>query len=187
MNRSPLGMGIGFSVAERGAVPRVRPRSSPEGARPSSPSSPRVDLSRSRWFPSRKNDALGALPSLKDRTILVLDDDPDALELLHMILESCGAKVLAASTAMHARGYLLTVTPDLIVCDLALPREDGPAFMRTVRASSNPALARVPAVAVTAFYEDYPPTRALEFAAYFQKPIDIDALARTIASLLPPR
>ena len=103
-----------------------------------------------------------------------------------MILESCGAKVLAAASAMHARGYLMTVTPHLIVCDLALPREDGPSFMRSVRASANAAVARVPAIAVTAFYEDYPPTRALEFSAYFQKPIDIDALTRTIGSLLPP-
>jgi hypothetical protein len=46
------------------------------------------------------------------------------LELLHTVLESCGAKVLGASTTLHARGYLLTVTPDMIVCDLALPRED---------------------------------------------------------------
>ena len=113
-----------------------------------------------------------------------MDDDPDALDLMHLILESCGARVLAASTAMHARGYLQTITPDLIVCDLALPREDGPSFVQTVRRSVNPALARVPAVAITAFYEDYPPTRALEFAAYFQKPIDIDALTQTVAAIL---
>lgn len=167
----------------------VRPgvRSAPSPAEkhpPPSVSATPVDLARSRWFPSRKTDPIGTLPSLTGRTILVVDDDPDALELLHMILESCGAKVLAASTSMHARGYLVTATPDLIVCDLALPREDGPSFIRSVRSSSNPALARVPAVAVTAFYEDYPPTQAVEFAAYFQKPIDIDALTRTIASLL---
>ena len=146
-----------------------------------------VEIAQSRWFPSRKNDAMGDLPNLKGRTILVVDDDPDALELMHMILESCGANVLAASTTLHARGFLLTARPDLIVCDLALPREDGPSFMRSVRAAADPVLARVPAIAVTAFYEDYPPTRALEFAAYFQKPIDIDALTRTIASLLPPQ
>src|SRR5688572_11520865 len=168
-------------AAHRPAVPRARP--SRAETRPPSPSSS-SDLSRSRWFPSRKTEPAGALPSLRGRTILVVDDDPDALELLHMILESCGARVLAASTTMHARGYLLNVTPDLILCDLALPREDGPAFMRSVRESSNQTLARVPAVAVTAFYEDYPPTLALEFAAYFQKPIDIDTLTRTIASLL---
>jgi CheY-like chemotaxis protein len=180
-------MGTSFVAAERRGSPNVRPKPSWPEVAPSSPSAPPINLSRSRWFPSRKSDALRPLPSLKDRTILVVDDDPDALELLHMILESCGAKVLAASSTVHARGYLMTVTPDLIVCDLALPREDGPSFMHSVRTSPNPVLARVPAVAVTAFYEDYPPTRAVEFAAYFQKPVDIDALTRTIASLLPPR
>jgi diguanylate cyclase len=173
-------------VAESRPLPRIRPAPSRAEEGASLSSAIPVEVARSRWFPSRKNDPLGSLPSLRDRTILVVDDDPDALELLHMILESCGAKVLAAASTLHARGYLLTAAPDLIVCDLALPREDGPAFMRSVRAAANPAIARVPAIAVTAFYEDYPPTRALEFAAYFQKPIDIDALTRTIASLLSP-
>jgi CheY-like chemotaxis protein len=178
-------MWISPIAAERPAAPR--PRLAPSRVDPQPLSSVPAELSRLRWFPSRRTDPAASLPDLKGRTILVVDDDPDALELLHMILESCGAKVLAASTTLHARGYLLTVTPDLFVCDLALPREDGPAFIRSVRASSNPALARVPAVAITAFYEDYPPTNALEFAAYFQKPIDIDALTRTIAALLTPQ
>jgi CheY-like chemotaxis protein len=180
-------MSMVLVMAGRPAASSVRPEPVRTEARPVTSPTPPTEVSRSRWFPSRQGEELSTLPSLKGRTILVVDDDPDALELLHMILESCGAKVLAASTTLHARGYLLTVTPDLIVCDLALPREDGPAFMRSVRAAANPALARIPAIAVTAFYEDYPPTRALEFAAYFQKPIDIDTLTRTIASLLPPR
>ena len=172
------------TAVDRPTTPRVRPSPPSTEGRP--PASGGVELSRSRWFPSRKTDPSGTLPNLKGRTILVIDDDPDALELLHMILEACGARVQTASTTMHARGYLLATVPDLIVCDLALPREDGPAFMRSERGSSNPVQARVPAVAVTAFYEDYPPAQALEFAAYFQKPIDIDALTRTIAALLTP-
>lgn len=167
------------------SAPQIRAGSA-EG-HPPDPARPPIDLSRIRSYPSRKNEPRGALPDLTGHTILVVDDDPDALELLHTILESCGATVLAASTTLHARGYLLTVTPDLIICDLALPREDGLSFMRGVRASMNAAVARVPAIAVTAFYEDYPPMSAQEFTAYFQKPIDIDALTRTIASLLPPR
>jgi CheY-like chemotaxis protein len=169
------------------SAPQIRAASpSRKGCSPD-PARPPIDLSRIRWYPAQKDRSRGALPDLTGRTILVVDDDSDALELLHTILAACGAKVLAASTTMHARGYLLTVTPDMIVCDLALPREDGLTFMRGVRASMNPAVARVPAIAVTAFYEDYPPRSAQEFTAYFQKPIDIDALTRTIASLLPPR
>jgi CheY-like chemotaxis protein len=175
----------GALFAQRRPWPKAHP--APAWAEePSSSSARAVDRSRSRWFPSRKSDASGTLPNLKGHTILVVDDDPDALELLRMILESCGATVLAGASTLHARGYLMTVTPDLIVCDLAVPKEDGPSFMRSVRASPDPVVARVPAIAVTAFYEDYPPTQALEFSAYFQKPIDIDALTRAIASLLPP-
>lgn len=171
-------------VAAQRSRPGIRPAPSwgSEGMPPPAMSSAPA---RSRWFPTRKNEPLGALPSLRGRTILVVDDDPDALELMHMILEACGARVLAASNTTHARGYLLTATPDLILCDLAMPREDGPSFIHSVR-SSNEALARVPAIAVTAFYEDYPPRSAAEFAAYFQKPIDIDSLTRTVASLLAP-
>jgi CheY-like chemotaxis protein len=169
-------------VAAQRRRPEIRPapnRASEEMPRPATPTDP----ARSRWLPARKNEPLAALPSLRGRTILVVDDDRDALELMQTILEACGARVLAASNTTHARGYLLTATPDLIVCDLAMPREDGPSFIHSVRAS-NEALGRVPAVAVTAFYEDYPPRSAAEFAAYFQKPIDIDSLTRTIASLL---
>ena len=181
-------MGISPSIEHPAvALPSIRASVPFAGDFQQRPQRPPIDLSRSRWFPSRRSEPRGSLPSLEGYTILVVDDDPDALELLHMILESCGAKVLAASSTMHARGYLQTAVPDLIVCDLALPREDGLTFMRHVRGSQNAAIARVPAVAVTAFYEDYPPARAYEFSAYFQKPIDIDALTRTIASLLPPR
>jgi CheY-like chemotaxis protein len=166
------------SAASCRAVPTIRAvlPAGEDRPPPRQPPSPKADLSRSRWRPRQRPEPDSPLPSLEGRTILVIDDDPDALELLHLILESCGATVLTASTTMHARGYLLTVTPDLIVCDLSLPREDGLAFIRGV-----------PAVAVTAFYEDYPPTLAHEFSAYFQKPVDIDALTRAIASLLPPR
>lgn len=182
-------MTMGLSAASCRAVLTIRavlPRGE-DRPPPLQPPSPPADLSRSRWRPRQRPEPDSPLPSLEGRTILVIDDDPDALELLHLILESCGATVLTASTTMHARGYLLTVTPDLIVCDLSLPREDGLAFIRGLRASPNTAIARVPAVAVTAFYEDYPPTLAHEFSAYFQKPVDIDALTRAIASLLPPR
>ena len=162
----------------------LRPGQPAPDRRPPAPSERRPDLSRSRWFPARRSEPRGTLPDLAGTTILVVDDDPDALDLMQLILESCGARVLAATTAMHARGYLQTVTPNVIVCDLALPREDGPSFMHGVRGSKDRTLARVPAIAVTAFYEDYPPTRAQEFEAYFQKPIDIDALTRTVASIL---
>jgi CheY-like chemotaxis protein len=127
-------------------------------------------------------------PSLAGFTILVLEDDEDTMELLRAVLGACGARVLMAPTTQHARGYLATARPDLMISDLALPHEDGVAFVRWLRTQPDPALARLPVIAVTAFYEDYPPGRANDFAAYFRKPVPIDDLVRTMADLLnPPR
>jgi len=126
------------------------------------------------------------LVDLRGFTILVLENDPDTLELLRAILDACGARVLLADTVQHARGYLHTLRPDLIVSDLALPTEDGLAFVRWLRGRRDLDVARIPVVAVTAFYEDYPATRATDFAAYFRKPIPIDEFCRTVAELLGP-
>ncbi len=127
------------------------------------------------------------LADLRGFTILALEDDPDTLELLRAILSACGARVLLADSIHHARGYLQTLRPDLVVSDLALPSEDGLAFLRWLRRQRDPDVARIPVVAVTAFYEDYPPTRATDFAAYFRKPIPIDGFCRTVADLLHER
>lgn len=124
------------------------------------------------------------LADLTGFTILVLEDDPDTVELLRSIFTACGARVLLASSVQGARGYLQTLRPDLIVSDLALPSEDGLAFVRWLRGHADPEVARLPAIAVTAFYEDYPRARATDFSAYFQKPVPIDELCRTAARLL---
>jgi CheY-like chemotaxis protein len=125
-------------------------------------------------------------PSLAGFTVLVLEDDEDTMELLRAVLGACGARVLLASSSVHARGYLQTNRPDLIVSDLAMPHEDGPSFVRWLRNHPEPAIAHLPVVAVTAFYEDYPPARARDFAAYFRKPVPIDELVGTLADLLGP-
>jgi DNA-binding response OmpR family regulator len=124
------------------------------------------------------------LADLRGATILVIEDDPDTLELLRLVLTACGARVLLASTVQHARGYLQTVRPHLIVSDLALPSEDGVAFARWLRRRPDAGVARLPVIAVTAFYEDYPPALARDFAAYFRKPLPIEELCRTAAGLI---
>jgi|SRR2546425_6969657 len=136
---------------------------------------------------SVRTTAASRLADLRGVTILVLEDDDDTLELLRSILSACGARVLLASTAQHARGYLQTMRPHLIVSDLALPHEDGLAFASWLRRHPHPDVAGLPIVAVTAYYEDYPRARAKDFAAYFQKPLAIDEFCRTVADLVPPR
>src|SRR5438552_18637658 len=106
------------------------------------------------------------LVDLRGFTILVLENDPDTLELLRAILDACGARVLLADTVQHARGYLHTLRPDLIVADLALPTEDDLAVGRWLRDRRDLDVARSPVVAAPASYERAPATRPTGYPAH---------------------
>jgi len=105
-----------------------------------------------------------ALPDLTGLTILVVEDNFDALNLIRAILETAGAHPLLATHTGQAREYLRTRKAHLILCDLNLPGEDGTHFMQWLRAR--------------------PPSEgARGFTAYLRKPLQMDRLCRTIAAL----
>jgi CheY-like chemotaxis protein len=72
----------------------------------------------------------------------------------------------------------------LIITDLALPHEDGAMFLKWLRARPAEQGGTIPAVAVTAYYEKFPPAEVSGWAAYFQKPVQLDQFVGTIATLL---
>ena len=57
--------------------------------------------------------------------ILVVDDDPDILDALTMILESQGYEVVTARDGMEGLANLKAETPDLMILDLLMPKMDG--------------------------------------------------------------
>jgi CheY-like chemotaxis protein len=69
------------------------------------------------------------------------------------------------------------------VTDLALPGENGATFLKWLRHQPREQ-GRVPAVVVTAFSEDYPLSEVAGWAAYFQKPVDMDQFLETVATIL---
>jgi DNA-binding response OmpR family regulator len=73
---------------------------------------------------------------------------------------------------------------DLIVTDLALPGEDGAAFLTWLRAPGRDKARAVPVIAVTGFYETYPLAEVRGWAAYVQKPVGIEEFVRTCAAVL---
>ncbi len=83
--------------------------------------------------------------------ILVVDDEPDARELIALLLEEQGADVAAAASAGEAMASLLARPVDVLLSDIGMPGEDGYALIRRVRAHENAELARVPALALTAY------------------------------------
>ena len=124
-----------------------------------------------------------ALPDLTGLTILVVEDNFDALNLIRAILETAGAHPLLATHTGQAREYLRTRKAHLILCDLNLPGEDGTRFMQWLRARPASDGSDIPAIAITAHYEDFPVAGARGFTAYLRKPLQMERLCRTIAAL----
>ncbi|HEY3065339.1 MAG TPA: response regulator [Methylomirabilota bacterium] len=113
--------------------------------------------------------------------VLVVDDDEDARRIMHATLAYCGALVTSVESAKRAYQALTRVKPKVIVCDLAMPEEDGLSFVREIR--EVPSFSRIPVVAVTAYDHFYGPIREVFFDAYITKPISPPELARVVASL----
>jgi CheY-like chemotaxis protein len=124
------------------------------------------------------------LPDFSGLLVLVVEDDADSREFLRTILERCGARVLEADNVRTARQFVETVKVHLIVTDLALPHEDGIMFLKWLRARPADQGGTIPAVAITAYYEKFPPAEVGGWAAYFQKPVQLDQFVETIAMLL---
>jgi len=117
--------------------------------------------------------------------VLVVDDDADAREIAGRMLEEEGAAVTIARSAAEAYDMLAHGRPDVLVCDLGMPDEDGLAFIARVRSHGDPAVAAIPALAVTAYAGDPDRTRALHagFHAHLPKPVDAGDLVARVGHL----
>jgi CheY-like chemotaxis protein len=117
--------------------------------------------------------------------VLVIDDDPEALDLVSTVLRYCGALVVVAGDARAGLARLTQLLPDVIVCDLAMPEHDGYWFVRSLRALPPTQGGNLPVVAVTAHGALHGPDRTLAagFQVHIRKPVDPWELCRAIASL----
>jgi signal transduction histidine kinase/uncharacterized protein with PIN domain len=117
--------------------------------------------------------------------VVVVDDEPDARDLLREVLEACGAEVTAAASAAEALAVIERARPDVLVSDIGMPGEDGYSLMRRVRARESVAEGHLPAAALTAYAR--PEDRSLALAAgydlHLAKPIDPGELAAAVARL----
>jgi CheY-like chemotaxis protein len=123
---------------------------------------------------------------LRGVTVLVVEDDEDTREVLKVMLEICGARVICAPSARDGLQTFRKEHPQAIVSDIAMPGEDGYWLIREVRRRLGVPPEKVPAVAVTAFSGQHPRAAALAagFQAHLAKPIDPDELCRTVAQLV---
>lgn len=117
--------------------------------------------------------------------VLVVDDDHRMLDVLGVLLQRAGAVVDTADSAAAARAQIANTPTDIILCDIAMPGEDGYSFIRGVRAERNP----VAAIALTAYATPVDIERALAagFDRHLAKPIDFERLVENIHALAPRR
>jgi CheY-like chemotaxis protein len=122
---------------------------------------------------------------LQGLRVLLVEDEPDTRAFISAVLEGFGAVVTAVESAQAAMRALAAGAPDVVVSDIGLPTEDGYSLVRRIRALPDPRIARVPAVALTAFTGREDASRAHEagFQAHLGKPIDPGCLAATLARL----
>jgi CheY-like chemotaxis protein len=127
----------------------------------------------------------GEWPNLRGIHVAVVEDNADTRALLHDTLRHCGAMVTSYRSAPEALLELGAFLPSLIVCDLALPGLDGVEFMRRANAQLAQLGKSIPAIAITAFDEDYAATAAVSagFAGYLTKPAQIEQLCALIEQL----
>ncbi len=126
-----------------------------------------------------------ARADLSGLRILVVDDEPDARELMRRVLVECRAEVLVAGTADAALEFIQQERPDVLVSDIGMPDVDGYELLRRVRALGHARGGRLPAIALTAFARSEDRTRALRagFLVHVSKPVEASELIATVASV----
>ena len=149
-----------------------------------------VETERERAHPTAEagETDMGAMPRLDGVHAFVVDDEPDARELLQRVLTDQGASVTTFDSADAALAALKTSRPTLIVSDVGMPGMDGYQMMRALRAGEARD-SRIPALALTAFAraEDRKRSLVAGFQAHLAKPFDVAELVLLVADLVGRR
>ncbi|MCT7948653.1 PAS domain S-box protein [Ancylothrix sp. C2] len=118
--------------------------------------------------------------------ILVVDDEPDTLDMVSFTLEQYGAMVRKAPTATHALEILQEWLPDMLLSDIGMPQVDGYMLIRTLRERPPEQGGLLPAIALTAYATENDRQQAFKagFNCHLSKPVDPQLLIQSICNLL---
>ncbi|HEV7765117.1 MAG TPA: ATP-binding protein, partial [Thermoanaerobaculia bacterium] len=124
------------------------------------------------------------MADLSGMNVLVIDDQAVPRDYLEAVLRRAGASVRTAVSVQDAVRAVETELPDVILCDIAMPHEDGYAFIAWMRSVRWPR--RVPVLAITAFGrpDDELRVRQAGFDGYVRKPVEPEVLAEAVASAI---
>ncbi len=116
---------------------------------------------------------------------LLVDDEPDARELLAFILEEQGAEIELAGSAKQALDKLESFLPDIIISDIGMPGENGISLLKKIRALPRDRGGDIVAIALTAFATEDDRKKCLDagFQVHLAKPFDADRLISIVIDL----
>jgi signal transduction histidine kinase/DNA-binding response OmpR family regulator len=160
------GLGASFTVRLPVRAVQVPARAPPDNA----PSKSVAEL---------KNQPLTGL------RVLVVDDEPDARELIATVLEQAGARAITAGNAVSALEILVRERPDVLLSDIGMSGSDGYSLIREVRALPAEQGGSIPSAALTAYSRAEDARHAIEagFQRHVAKPVEPEALVAQVAAL----
>jgi signal transduction histidine kinase/ActR/RegA family two-component response regulator len=122
--------------------------------------------------------------TIRDRRVLVVDDDADTREMAAEALSQAGVRVIVAASAADALAAVAAEPPDAIVADIGMPLVSGYELVQQLRADSR--FSGIPVVALTAYggAEARDAALAAGFNAYVRKPYDPRALVALLSGLI---
>jgi chemotaxis methyl-accepting protein methylase/signal transduction histidine kinase/chemotaxis response regulator CheB len=167
-----LGKGATFSVTL--PLAKVRQESAEDGVRS-------VDGKNSARLVGDKQ--------MKDLSVLVVDDDLATREAVADMLKGMGAQVLMAGSASEALTTVREFRPQVLLCDIAMPGEDGYTFIRKLRTFGPAEGGETPALALTALTAEGDQQRSLAagFQMHLTKPVDLRRLSEAVVRLAAPQ
>jgi CheY-like chemotaxis protein len=127
-----------------------------------------------------RESELGPRPQGRDLAVLLVEDHADTSDALRLYLTHLGGRVRVAQDGVEALQILATEIPDVILCDLNMPRMSGREFIRRLR--RDPRHAHLVAIAVTGYDNRTNRERAHAdgFDAYLTKPLEWETLLQAL-------
>jgi len=122
-----------------------------------------------------------AVPTARPWTVLIIDDDLETIDLYRRYLSARQLVVQVARRGEELASLLAEATPDLILLDVLMPREDGWNILQ--RLKNTPETANLPVVICSVLSQPHL-ALALGAAAVLQKPIAQETLLETVQNLL---
>ncbi|QKQ76333.1 PAS domain-containing protein [Nostoc sp. TCL240-02] len=117
--------------------------------------------------------------------VLTVDDDPDARELLTVLLTEYGATVLTVTSAAEVLANLESFQPDVLVSDIGMPEVDGYSLIQQIRTLTPEKGGQIPAIALTAYARVDDSERAITsgYQRHVTKPLDPEELVQAVVAL----